>query len=284
MNVESTNDGERPDDVKLERLFERPGLPEVDLPALLVEHYGGPFGLARPCVYANFVASVDGVVALPDGGESGKIISGGSRADRFVMGLLRSCADAVIIGAGTFRRSPGALWDAESIDPARATLYAEFRARRRLTPKPPLVLVTGSGDLDVARPAIANAIVATTRAGGDKLRDRLPSTARLWVMDADEVRFGDVVARLHAEGFRSLLCEGGPSLIAEVVAAKLLDELFVTSSPKLFGRFPNDGRKSLTDGRDLGGAPLELASVRRNGSHLFLRYALDRNGATEPRG
>ncbi len=275
---ESRGDGERPDDVKLERLFELPGLPEFDLPAPLVENYGGPFGLRRPRLYANFVASVDGVVALPDGGESGKIISGASRADRFVMGLLRCCADAVIVGAGTFRRSPGALWDAESIDPARATLYAEFRARRGLLPKPPLVLVTGSGDLDVTRPAVANAIVATTRAGEDKLRDRLPSTARLWVMGEGAVRFGDVVARCHAEGLHSLLCEGGPSLIAEVVVAKLLDELFVTSSPKLFGRFPNDGRKSLTDGLDLGGAPLELASVRRNGSHLFLRYAFRRDG------
>lgn len=276
-DLESTRDGERPDDVLLERLFELPGLPEFDLPATLVELYGGPFGFGRPSVYANFVASVDGVVALSEGGESGKIISGGSRADRFVMGLLRASADAVVVGAGTFRRSPGALWDAESIDPARATSYAEFRARRGLPPKPPLVLVTASGDLDVTRPAVGNAIVATTRAGGDQLRERLPSTARLWVMDSDEVRFGDVVARLHAEGFHSLLCEGGPSLIAEVVAAKLLDELFVTSSPKLFGRFPNDGRKSLTDGLDLAGTTLELASVRRNGSYLFLRYALRRD-------
>jgi hypothetical protein len=68
-------------------------------------------------------------------------------------------------------------------------------------------------------------------------------------------------------------------MLAELVAANLLDELFVTSSPSLFGRFAHDGRKSLADGIDLAGAPLELMSARRNGSHLFLRYWLRKVGA-----
>jgi riboflavin biosynthesis pyrimidine reductase len=65
-------------------------------------------------------------------------------------------------------------------------------------------------------------------------------------------------------------------LFAELVQQALVDELFLTSSPALFGRFPNDDRKSLTDGLDLGGARLELDSVRRHGSHLFLRYTFNR--------
>src|SRR5438128_1967001 len=91
----------------LQLLFEREGLPVFDLPEPLQVCYGGPFGLPGQCVYANFVASVDGVVALRTKEESGHIISGGSEADRFVMGVLRACADAVLIGAGTFRKAPG---------------------------------------------------------------------------------------------------------------------------------------------------------------------------------
>ena len=51
----------------LERLFERPDLPEFTLPAGLAAAYGGNMRFARPRVFANFVASVDGVVALPEG-------------------------------------------------------------------------------------------------------------------------------------------------------------------------------------------------------------------------
>ena len=81
-------------------------------------------------------------------------------------------------------------------------------------------------------------------------------------------------ALLEAEGSRLVLSEGGPSLLAQLVRERVLDELFVTTSPSLFGRFPDDGRKSLTNGLDLGGAALELLSLRRHGSYVFSRYAL----------
>ena len=89
----------------------------------------------------------------------------------------------------------------------------------------------------------------------------------------------DVITRAAAvpprlDPMQTVLTEGGPTLLAQVVSENVLDELFLTSSPLLFGRYPNDDRKSLTHGLDLGGAPLELLSARRHESHLFLRYAL----------
>src|SRR5579864_8203755 len=85
---------------QLHLLYEEPGLPSSDLPELLATAYGGDLGFTGPCVYGNFVASLDGVVALgPEHPSSGSAISGGEPADRFVMGLLRAFADAVLIGA-----------------------------------------------------------------------------------------------------------------------------------------------------------------------------------------
>ena len=108
----------------LDRLFERDNLPRFELPPGLTALYGGAFGLAPSALYANFVESVDGTVALPEAGESGHIISGDNQADRFVMGLLRAAASAVLIGAGTFRASPAHLWTAERIFPAAASEFA----------------------------------------------------------------------------------------------------------------------------------------------------------------
>ena len=76
----------------LQLLFERAELPRFGLATPLASAYGGDFGIDGLHTCANFVSSVDGVVALPHSAESGAIVSGSNEADRFVMALLRACA------------------------------------------------------------------------------------------------------------------------------------------------------------------------------------------------
>ena len=216
----------------------------LGLPGPLARAYGGDLSLAGDCLVANFVESVDGVVALPDAaGESGAVVSGGSAADRFLMGLLRACADAVLIGAGTLRAAPGDLWFPESIFPSGAPLYEQARRALGLTERPRLYVVSGSGTLYL---------------------EGEPHAGKL---EPEEI-----LAALRRDGHRRVLCEGGPGLFAELLAARLVDEIFLTLSPRLFGRWAGDARKALTEARDLAGARLELVSLRRHQSHLFLRY------------
>jgi riboflavin biosynthesis pyrimidine reductase len=71
---------------------------------------------------------------------------------------------------------------------------------------------------------------------------------------------------------RALLCEGGPSLLHGLVAAGLLDELFLTIAPLLTG---DPGEPPILDGDRLPDpAQLELRWVVRAGSELFVRYGL----------
>jgi riboflavin biosynthesis pyrimidine reductase len=260
----------------IECLFEREGLPRFRLPPILAKLYGGDFGIARRALFANFVASADGVVALRVAGESGAIVSGHSESDRFVMGLLRAVADAVLIGAGTFRAGAGDRWLAEAAYPEAAADFAELRASLGLRPRPLLVVVTGSGDIDVAQPALADALILTTPSGEDRLRGRLPAGARALVGDTQVAGCRVWLDLLHAQGLGAILCEGGPTLFGELVQQGLVDELFLTASPVLFGRRPGDGRKSLVEGLDLAGKGADLLGVRRHDSHLFLRYRLAR--------
>ncbi len=265
--------GVHPQGGPIELLFERNDLPRFDLPDALARAYGSAIGFERPRVVANFVESIDGVVALPEDDESGHIISGDSDADHLVMGLLRATADAVMIGAGTFRKASKAIFDADAIYPALAESFAELRRRLGLAPRPRFVLVTDVADIDVSAPALEGALIFTTSRGAEALADRVPKSARVVALSAERQPIGAAIRLLQSEGARVILTEGGPSLVAEIVAEGALDELFVTTSPALFGRFADDGRKSLFDGQDLAGTALELLSVRRHGSHLFLRYA-----------
>jgi len=258
----------------LQLLFERAELPRFDLSTPLLTTYGSDFGIDASHTYANFVSSVDGVVALPDGVESGRVVSGDSEADRFVMALLRACADAVIIGAGTFRQTPGAFWHAADVYPSLAEVFADLRRRLGLRPHPLLVLVTASGDIDTKRPAVQNALIATTRAGEKKLHGGLPSGARIVVLDPHVIPLASLLGLVHSESHGPVLTEGGPTLFGELMRGGLIDELFLTISPRLFGRHVGDGKKGLIDGTALDGRPLELASARRGGAHLFLRYVV----------
>ena len=266
----------------LDVLFDRPGTPRYEFPVLLAARYGGSLGFRRPCLVANFVTSVDGVAALPIAAESGQVISQHSDADRFVMGLLRACSDAVMVGAGTFRKTPGHLWHPDAIYPPAAALFAETRVRLGLRPRPAFVLVTGSGDVDTTQPALQDAIFVTTPGGAARLRKRATASARFCVIDPQGGGLDGVLSELRSEGLGVLLTEGGPSLVTQLIAQNLLDELFLTVSPLLLGRHGNDGRKSLADGVDLAKTTLDLLSARRDESHLFLRYSLARSAGAAP--
>src|SRR3954447_24032099 len=63
-------------------------------------------------VIGNFVSTLDGVVSFEIPGESGGgEISGFNKGDRFIMGLLRASADAIVVGAGTLlNTAAGHLW------------------------------------------------------------------------------------------------------------------------------------------------------------------------------
>jgi riboflavin biosynthesis pyrimidine reductase len=87
------------------------------------------------------------------------------------------------------------------------------------------------------------------------------------------------IEHLRERGHGVILSEGGPTLHGALLAAGLVDELFLTISPLLAGRPAGEERPGLVEDVSLvPDQPVEgrLLSVRRDGAHLFLRYELDR--------
>jgi riboflavin biosynthesis pyrimidine reductase len=266
-------------DARLELLFEEPGLPALQLPPPLAELYGGEFGFAKPLLYANFVTSLDGVTAVdPAASGQGGLISGGLPADRFLMGLLRAFADVVLIGAGTLRAESGHIWSAGRVYPPAADAYLRLREFLLLPSVAPLAVVSGSGALDPALPALAGGLILTTAAGADRLAGRAPEGVKVISLGPGEaVSVEDVVAALRAEGHKSILTEGGPHLFGQLLKADLVEQLFLTLSPALAGRERGSTQIGLVEGTSLlPGIDIRghLLSARRSGSHLFLRYQL----------
>jgi riboflavin biosynthesis pyrimidine reductase len=262
----------------LELLYEEPGLAEFGLPEELLRLYGGGLGLEGPCLVANFVETIDGVVAIPDVPKSNALVSDSSEADRLVMGLLRARADAILIGSGTLAGSPRGTWRAERVYPAGADAFAELRRMHSLAPQPVVAVVTTGRTLDLGHPLLAEgALLLTTSAGESRLRGALPeATEVVAVNDGERVDLRLALELLRRRGHEVILSEAGPTTFAELVAAGLVDDLFLTISPVLAGRAGStrfglaEGIEFLPDSR----VGWRLRSARRAGNHLLLRYAL----------
>jgi riboflavin biosynthesis pyrimidine reductase len=259
-------------------LHEEDDLPRWDVPELLATLYGGAIGLEEPCVVANFVESLDGVVAVPRLPRSHALLGDESEADRFVLALLRACADAVVVGAGTLLSSPKGTWRIDRAYPPAADALAELRARRGRAAQPLVAVVTAGGSLDPAHPVLeSGALVLTTERAAEGLRARVPETAEVVaVNDGGAVDLAAAVGLLHGRGCGAVLSEAGPTLFGELLASHLVDELFLTVSPLLAGRAAA-ARLGLVEGVELlpqTRVAGRLRSVRTHGSHLFLRYRL----------
>ena len=213
----------------------------------------------RPFVYLNMVASTDGRAAI-----DGRTESLGSETDTLLLTELRTLADAVLIGTGTLR--------AEGY--GRMVGNAERVARREaagLAPTPTAVLLSRSLALPWDAGLFAAAgqpVLAYT--GSDAEPPEV--AADLEVVRLEDPSPAAALSDLRGRGVRALLCEGGPTLNRALLAAGVVDELFLTLSPLLAG---NADAPRIVEGEDLPQAvALQLAWVLRHGDELYLRYRL----------
>jgi riboflavin biosynthesis pyrimidine reductase len=266
------------------------------LPASLKARFDGyleiPLDPEGPTIIANFVSTLDGVVALDRaGGTGGREISGGFEPDRFVMGLLRATADAVLVGAGTVRASHSRSWAPAGVHPPSAEAFAEWRRRLSLDPSgPTTIIVSGSGRLGPGSLGGADGepvIVVSTESGAGQLRSSWERDGIEIVALAgeDRVAIGALLGFLRDRGFRLVLSEAGPTLFGALLAANAVDELFLTLAPQLAGRTTDHERQALVEGTAFAPsfAPwARLQAVMRSADHVFLRYDLraDRKGVS----
>jgi riboflavin-specific deaminase-like protein len=221
---------------------------------------------SRPYVVLNMVSTVDGHATLA--GRSGEL---SSPADRDLFHSLRLAVDAVMAGAATVRVER---YGRIIPDKSRRRL----RIERGLREEPLACIVSGrlalEGEVPLLADPAAKVVILTSSAAS------LPaSAAEVRYIRAERNGLLDLPAALaelrERFGVRTLLCEGGPHLGAQLLAADLLDELFLSLAPKLAGGDPAAGGEAL---RILAGTELsppvelELLSALEHDSHLFLRY------------
>ncbi len=255
----------------------------------------------RPWIYTNFVQSLDGLTSLLGKYASGAEISQ-SRADRWLMDLLRAYADAVIMGMNTLREeqrnrgpeSRGIVF--QVVDPSLLRLRERLGKSRQRN-----IFVTRAVNLDLSQwrafdgDAVDVAIV-TSPAGAGRLRSQTshPHVDVVAAGTGETLDLSAAVRELRAQhGVNYLLCEGGPTLYGNLARADLVDEKFLTVSPLEIGQQVPPEQERLP--RELDISPLLRPTVfggpgftketmtrwtwlssRKSGDHQFNRYRRSR--------
>jgi riboflavin-specific deaminase-like protein len=215
----------------------------------------------RPYLGVNMVSALDGKATV-DGRTEGL----STDLDRRLFHQLRTQADAVMVGAGTARTERY----------GRITKSDELRAKRvaeGLAADPLAVIVSARlalpPDLPILNEPEQPVLIATAS------EESLPGVSD----QVEYARVGDDLPKLMAllseeRGLRSVLCEGGPTLNSYLLSAALVDELFLTVSPRLAG---GDDALTIVAGRRLvEPAELALVSLAAHEGELFTRWRIRR--------
>jgi riboflavin biosynthesis pyrimidine reductase len=231
----------------LPRCLDRP-----DLHAVYADDW-----LDTTAVRANFVTSLDGAVAV--GATSRGLQTPGDQA---VFAVLRDLADVVLVG-----RSTAELEDYGAL--RSSARRARIRESLGLAPQLPTAVVSATLDLPLDSPLFdyadgAPRTVVITVAGAGRQAE-FAAVADVIVAGTDTLDVAAALGQLRERGFRRILTEGGPRLFGTLLAAGAVDELCLTTVPRLVGS---------ASGRITGGVPLPVPG------EAVLRSLLTEDGAT----
>jgi 5-amino-6-(5-phosphoribosylamino)uracil reductase len=209
--------------------------------------FGGPFYVTgpadrqRPACSLVFVQSADGNTVADD-----PAALGGGETDQHVVyeGLSRVAADAILAGAATMRGGGTVLsvWHPGLVS-LRETLSL---------PRHPVQVIATLNGVDVERGLLFNvpevAVIILTGPDGAATMEQQVSE-RPWIriitMQRSD-RFGEAFHHLRKLGISRISCIGGRTLANQLVDLGLIDDIYLTTSPKPGGHpdTPLDFRRS----------------------------------------
>lgn len=212
-----------------------------------------------PFVYANFVSSLDGRIAVDDPvtGVS-RLPAGLTSENDFRLFLeLQAQADCLITHGGYLRAiAEGRLDDILQIGVREGTAdLAAWRRERGLGGQPAVVVASASLDFPMPRSPAHHGQRVLIATGAQAPADKLAALreAGYEVIVAGEERMvegGRSTRALGALGFRSLYLLAGPRMLETMLRDRMLSRLYVTIAHRIMG---GEGFHTLVTGPEMGG-------------------------------
>lgn len=198
----------------------------------------------RPCVYTNFISSLDGRIAVEHPSRNGHAVPDTitNARDWRLFQELAAQADALITSARYVRElSRGHAQDALPLSnkPAFADLH-NWREQQGLTPQPAVVILSSSLDLPLACLAEMNdrqVYVATGQQADKTAVKRVEKTGAqvIFAGEDKQVDGKQLIEKMAAKGLQNIYSIAGPGVLQTLLHAQVLNRLYLTQVHRLIG-------------------------------------------------
>jgi len=224
-----------------------------------------------PKVIANFAISADGKVTTTNPAPA----TFTSPEDKARLRWIRSLGDALLVGAKTVAA------DTMTMGLSDPKLQAE-RRKRGQSAEPLRVIVSNSGKIDPDWKVFKNdnspLLVFSTKKMSADLQTRLAPRCDLWLSDKPPLNLKGVLQTLRENyGIKTVICEGGPSLFGALVKEGLINELYLTIAPVIFGGSASPTLTGKPTGFLEPPLRMKLLEVKAGTKEIFAHYKARRS-------
>jgi len=199
----------------------------------------------QPFVYANFVVSLDGRIAVPAADGHGLTVpkQTANARDWRLYQELAAQAD-LIISSGRYLRdwAAGRAQEILQVDDPR---FADLRAWRQdqgLKPQPDIAIISGSLRFPIPHVLTAGGrkvvVFTTANPNADRVREIEDQAGQVFVAGDERVEGGLLVQKMAELGYQTVYSAAGPQIAHLLLAAGALDRLYLTHASRLLGGDP----------------------------------------------
>ena len=199
----------------------------------------------RPFIYANFVHSLDGRIAIPHPTKPGLKVPENVANDRDWRLFQELAAQAdLIISSGRYLRdwADGRAQEILRVDDPDFADLRDWRESQGLKPQPDIAIISGSLNFPIPDVLTANGrhVIVFTTANPDPTRaaEIKAQAGDLYVVGKDSVSGNKMASKMAELGYQTVYSAAGPKILHLLLAGKVLNRLYLTQVGRLLGGAP----------------------------------------------
>ncbi len=199
----------------------------------------------RVFVYANFVVSLDGRIAIPHPSGQGLTVPKATANERDWRLFQELAAQAdLIISSGRYLRdwAEGRAQEILQVDNPRFADLRQWREERGLKPQPDLAIISGSLNFPIpdVLTAAGRKVVVFTKANPApaRVREIEAQAGQVIVAGETQVSGARLVQAISDLGYQAIYSAAGPKILHMLLADNVLDRLYLTHAGRILGGSP----------------------------------------------
>jgi riboflavin biosynthesis pyrimidine reductase len=197
----------------------------------------------KPFIYANFISSLDGRIAVAQPSGHGLVIPKQTANDRDWRLFQELAVQAdVVISSGRYLRdyADGRAQEILRVydDPNLQDLK-DWRTDRGLSPYPDIAVISNSLDFPLPEALFQHGrkitVVTSESADRERLGAVREKTERVLIAGRERVDGARMIQGFEDWGYRTVYSSAGPKILHMLLAANRLDRLYLTTAQRLLG-------------------------------------------------